>query len=503
MAPQSKSKNSILEINRPGQSCWRTDGINSPSLIINIVKEATTLPCPRELRQAAMVTLLIVKTIQTVKENKEGYERLGDDSAGLIAAIWRSYKKAEAPEEWLSAEMREILEDLTHTLENICSFVEERLSKKRTIRMIFSRADDAKVTEYRELLNYAVQKFELQSHMNINDVLIQLVKKNDQLSEHLLSRSEEEDVKRALEITAREARDREEAQKIHEAELKAVQEILLLERMKQVEVDHQARDDRWHSDELRKIEKETQNRQSELERLRTTASAMDIANRLKKAQQEEIAQLKRKIAAEEASGRSATNHEEEEWEGDVIIEEATSEEEEEVRHVNKSSKAKRNPSKSPKRRFASRSSSDSTDEDEDVQTTRSSKTKTAGRKPSRTSRRVEETEGESTDEEEFYIPPPPRKSPKVNGKPRSLSGSPPHHLVDFMTKFDGLIPLKSNSRPGSPVYLSTCQPASSSISSFGFHTGVPGTMVNSGVGNITNTNISNIGNNKSKRIYRK
>jgi len=47
-----------------------------------------------------------------VKENKEAYERLGYDSSGLIITIWRSFKWAEDPEEWLSAEMRDILEDL-------------------------------------------------------------------------------------------------------------------------------------------------------------------------------------------------------------------------------------------------------------------------------------------------------------------------------------------------------------------------------------------------------
>lgn len=48
-----------------------------------------------------------------MKENKEAYERLGDDAAGLIVAIWRSFKKAEGPRIWLSEEMREILEDAT------------------------------------------------------------------------------------------------------------------------------------------------------------------------------------------------------------------------------------------------------------------------------------------------------------------------------------------------------------------------------------------------------
>jgi hypothetical protein len=48
-----------------------------------------------------------------VKENKEAYERLGYDSIGIIIAIWHSFMKAEDPEGWLSAEMQDILEDLS------------------------------------------------------------------------------------------------------------------------------------------------------------------------------------------------------------------------------------------------------------------------------------------------------------------------------------------------------------------------------------------------------
>ena len=48
-----------------------------------------------------------------VKENKEAYELLGLDSVELITTIWHSFKKAEDPENWLSAEIREILEDIS------------------------------------------------------------------------------------------------------------------------------------------------------------------------------------------------------------------------------------------------------------------------------------------------------------------------------------------------------------------------------------------------------
>lgn len=116
---------------------WRRPSLEDSTLILSVVKEAATFAPFTELKSAACVALMVLQNIRlwisrnngtlslylslshrvyrskSVKENKEAYERLGDDSAGLIVVIWRSYKKAEVPEEWLSEEMREILEDLT------------------------------------------------------------------------------------------------------------------------------------------------------------------------------------------------------------------------------------------------------------------------------------------------------------------------------------------------------------------------------------------------------
>ena len=47
------------------------------------------------------------------------------------------------------------------TFENICSFINEQLSRNKAIRVMFSRAECAKINEYRECLNYAMQKFEV------------------------------------------------------------------------------------------------------------------------------------------------------------------------------------------------------------------------------------------------------------------------------------------------------------------------------------------------------
>ncbi|KAF8814514.1 hypothetical protein BYT27DRAFT_7326637 [Phlegmacium glaucopus] len=100
----------------------------------------------------------------------------------------------------------------------------------------------------------------------------------------------------------------------------------------QVKIDQQARDDRWHSDQL------------EIKELEDLQAALSLANRLKEAQEEEIAELRQKLVAKEDSRQTTTilassekkrsrrqdkAEEEEKWRGNVIVE-ATSDEEEDV-----------------------------------------------------------------------------------------------------------------------------------------------------------------------------
>ena len=353
--------------------------------------------------------------------------------------------------------------------------------------------------------------------MNINDILMQIMRKNDQISEQILHRNEEEELNHALEIIARDARDQELAEKMQAEELEISKEILKLEHLNQVEIDRHVEEGRSHSENLKKIEKEKKGRKSELERLRAAASAMEEANRLKKAEEEEIAQLKRTLAAEEANRRSSAiqaqsskKHEsskeedeideaQEDREVDFIVEEATSEEEED-RPVRKSSKVKRNCSGSPKRR--PRVVENSTDDEEDLQHLKSSKKRTARRKPSSTS--LGETEDEYTDDED-RMPRPSRKSRKANHRPQSLPRSPPLDVNDLMDRIKDFTPLgcnlygsQSDTHISSPMY----GPLVSAPSwPYGY---LPGTIVNSGIGNITNATIANVGNDNSVRnIYRK
>jgi hypothetical protein len=353
---------------------------------------------------------------------------------------------------------------------------------------------------------------------------------------------------------ARDARDQEMAQKCQEEEW----EVAKLEQLKRVESNRQTEDEQWYSDELMRIEKETKERKSELERLRLASHELEEANRLKKAEEEEIALLKRALASKEDNQRSnrgrsretkssiheieVDEEENEDWDVNLNVEEASEEEgEEEEQPVRRNSS---NASGSPRRRLIA--VEDSTDDDEDLGSLMSSRLRTAHRKLSSASlpgedlhsvrsakarmarrnlsstslHRDQEMEDDCyTDEEDIYARSPSRKTPKVKRRPKTSPGT-PHNVDDLMAQLQGFTPMGtsphrsgSNSRSSSPMYMpgihsNPYMPAygasfSPPIGPYGYGIGIPGSMVNSGVGNITNSTISNVGNDNSvKKVYR-
>ena len=66
----------------------------------------------------------------------------------------------------------------TSALENIYSFVDQQSSKSKAIRVIFRRADAVKIDEYREHLDYVMQKFEVRPSVKSS---------KDMLSQHFAS----------------------------------------------------------------------------------------------------------------------------------------------------------------------------------------------------------------------------------------------------------------------------------------------------------------------------
>ena len=250
---------------------------------------------------------------------------------------------------------------------------------------------------------------------------------------------------------------------------------------------------------------------------------MEEANRLRKAEEEEIAQLKRALSAakednrqgnmirERSSGREEEFDKEEDeledWGGNTLVDsEAAVLEEEKERpdSVRRNSKVKKNTSGSLKGRpVAAENFADASDDEEDLQSLHSMSMRSA-EALSGASLRVQETEDlyTDTDEENDYGPPPARKSPKIKRRHQSSSSSStrPSSVNDLMAQFQGFAP-----RSSSPIYMLdvhlTYGNSSSSESSIGYGAGIPGLIVNAGIGNINTSTISNVGN--VKKVHRK
>ena len=346
-----------------------------------------------------------------------------------------------------------------------------------------------------------------------------------------------------MEIQIREAQDREMAENMqkeweeaHGLERADIWEKHALEvRDREIaEKLQKEEDEQWHSDELKKIEKETKDRKLELERLRVASRELEEENRLMKAK-EEFAQLKRtladnrqsnKIRAKSSKKKSSIQEDvsEEEEEGDSIANEASSNvEEERPVPVRRSSTARTDVSGSRRSAMA-----------------RMSRPKLS--LASASLRGVQETdlEVDSTDKLLDYglghAPSPSRMSPSpIEYMPQTLSGTLPYNAsVDEIQGFTPPImelgsPYSgSNLRSASlgssiPIsgmysdpYLQTNMGSSSSSTSppagpYHYPTDnhrVPlmpglGSVVSSGSNNLINSTISNVGNDNSvTKVYR-
>ena len=266
----------------------------------------------------------------------------------------------------------------------------------------------------------------------------------------------------------------------------------MLEQLKRVEIDRYADNERGHSEELKRIG----NRKSELEQLRTAARAMEAANRLN--QEEEMAELRMKDVA----GRRSTV-----LQSGKNKKRSTQVEDGEEEPLKTSSKVKMNSYKSSRRPHVAPEVF-TEDEEEHFQPRRSSETRNARQKLSNT-----QLEDQLTEEELYSAP---KKGPKVDRKPQSPPGSPPREVDDLMAQFQGLgmhsrdsphgsgstSPVSMHFSPyGSPPSL---PPSMAPYGWYGYGGGGPSSIVNTGVGNITNTTISNVGNDNSvRKMYRK
>ncbi|KAF8958241.1 hypothetical protein BDZ97DRAFT_2078671 [Flammula alnicola] len=164
---------------------WRDASLQGGTVLLTLVHEAASVAPVPYIRQAAGATLQIMAAVQAAKDNKAGFRQLAEDAAALIAAVWRSYQVSSDKDRWPPSELADVIDDLVSTLDSIQHFVEVQVSRNWFLRILFSVSDTGKIQEYRQRLAACVTKFEVSSHLVINDLLSQVLRKQGEISEHL------------------------------------------------------------------------------------------------------------------------------------------------------------------------------------------------------------------------------------------------------------------------------------------------------------------------------
>jgi hypothetical protein len=155
--------------------CWENPSVNASVPI---------------LKDAAAVTWDILDSVKVVKSNKKAFHRLAYHAADLIVMIWRSYMRSKIPEDWLSPQLKNILQELLENLNSILEFVNEHISMNIIHRLISSADDKDNIQRYHKQLKLAIDKFEVQSHISTCRILTQILKKQERLSDQIQRRND-------------------------------------------------------------------------------------------------------------------------------------------------------------------------------------------------------------------------------------------------------------------------------------------------------------------------
>ncbi|TFK32666.1 hypothetical protein BDQ12DRAFT_739245 [Crucibulum laeve] len=151
---------------------------NAADLVLRTLKEIATVTPIAHLKELCGGALVILNTIQDVKDNKADFRRLAHDAVGLAFSISQTSKHAQGE---LPEDLRANLIPLVKTLHDINAFAEHQTKRKRYTRIIFSKADKGKIAEYREILNQSMANFGIKSNISIHQTVVELLEKHDKL----------------------------------------------------------------------------------------------------------------------------------------------------------------------------------------------------------------------------------------------------------------------------------------------------------------------------------
>jgi len=155
------------------------------------LREFATLFPMLHLREAAGVALVIVQTVQAMKDNEDAFKRLGQDTADVVYGVCMINVGKDDLD--LTPAMTSNIEHLKRTVDNIKIFVDAQLKRKPWMRLVFSRADVGKLQEHRENLNQAMSMFGLRTSIGIHETVMRLAESQDQLLREFRERIDKHD----------------------------------------------------------------------------------------------------------------------------------------------------------------------------------------------------------------------------------------------------------------------------------------------------------------------
>ncbi|KAF8813201.1 hypothetical protein BYT27DRAFT_7181638 [Phlegmacium glaucopus] len=176
------------------QENWRERALNSGILISNILEQIGQFASVVGLQQAAVAVSTVLTTIEKVQANKKDFQIIADDASDLVIAIWHAQEEAKNPKKWLSNGVRDMVKELTNTLNEVSEIALKHTKRNIFDRVIFYMADAGKIRQAREKISTAVMKFQVVNHLKANDVLLEMLDMMKEISEQIKNRNESENM---------------------------------------------------------------------------------------------------------------------------------------------------------------------------------------------------------------------------------------------------------------------------------------------------------------------
>jgi len=167
---------------KPSKRAWAVNGgLVVSGVLLNVAQYASLLG----VQHAALAASTFFSTIERVQANKEDFQIIADDAADLIIAIWRLQEKSENPKKWTSPEIRDMVGNLKAALEKVTRIAERQAMRNMVVRVIFNMTDAGQIRQTREMIVTAVSRFQVLSHIKMNELLLEVAAKQQELSEDL------------------------------------------------------------------------------------------------------------------------------------------------------------------------------------------------------------------------------------------------------------------------------------------------------------------------------